>query len=139
MASGSTQPLADPARAEIERQCARLVHVYANANDAADWDKVAALYAEDGVMFRPTAPDDGVAGRNSILASLRARPPRTTRHVCANVVVDVLSETEATGESAMLLFTGGAQPLVGSFHDRFVLTGEGWRFAERRGSLTFGA
>ncbi|UUR08301.1 nuclear transport factor 2 family protein [Sphingomonas glaciei] len=139
MASGSTQPLADPHRAEIERQCARLVHVYANANDAADWDKVAALYAEDGVMFRPTAAADGVAGRDRILASLRARPPRTTRHVCANVVVDVLSETEATGESAMLLFIGSAKPLVGSFHDRFVLTDEGWRFAERRGSLTFGA
>jgi hypothetical protein len=139
MASGSNQPLADQARAEIERQCARLVHVYANANDAADWDKVASLYAADGVMFRPTAPDQPITGREQILQSLRSRPPRTTRHVCANVVIDVISDTVAIGESAMLLFTGGPQPLVGSFHDRFVLTDGGWRFAERRGSLTFGA
>lgn len=100
---------------------------------------MAALYAEDGVMFRPTAPNEPVRGRAQILQSLHARPPRTTRHVCANVVIDVVSEAEATGESAMLLFTGAAQPLVGSFHDRFILTADGWRFAERRGSLTFGA
>jgi hypothetical protein len=134
-----TQPLSDQERAEIEQQCARLIHVYANANDAADWDKVAGLYALDGAMYRPTAPADAIRGREQILASLRARPPRTTRHVCANVVVDVLSDALATGESAMLLFTGSPQPLVGSFHDRFVLTEEGWRFAERRGSLIFGA
>ncbi|MEL0250700.1 MAG: nuclear transport factor 2 family protein, partial [Novosphingobium sp.] len=41
------------------------------------------------------------------------------------------------GTSAMLLFTGDGAPLVGSFHDRFVLTADGWRFAERRGSLLF--
>lgn len=130
--------LSDAARAEIERQCARLVHVYANANDAGDWEAVAGLYAADGVMFRPTAPDEPLAGREVILASLRARPARTTRHVCANVVIDVASEILATGESAMLLFTGAPQPLVGSYRDRFVLTEEGWRFAERRGSLLFG-
>jgi hypothetical protein len=53
------------------------------------------------------------------------------------VVIDVESDTTARGTSAMLLFTGEAAPLVGSFHDRFVLTDDGWRFAERRGSLIF--
>ena len=33
---------------------------------------------------------------------------------------------QAVGESANLLFTGAPQPLVGSYHDRFVLTPEGW-------------
>ena len=53
----------DPARLDadvrraIEWDCARLVSLYANLNDAADWAGVAALYAEDGVMTRPTAPD----------------------------------------------------------------------------------
>jgi hypothetical protein len=38
----------------------------------------------------------------------------------------------------MLLFTSADKPpLVGGFEDRFVLTGDGWRFAERRGTLTF--
>jgi hypothetical protein len=37
----------------------------------------------------------------------------------------------------MLLFTGAPAPLVGSFHDRFVRTPEGWRFAARHGTLLF--
>ncbi|KPF93595.1 hypothetical protein IP81_02400 [Novosphingobium sp. AAP83] len=127
---------ADDRRA-AEADCARLIALYANLNDEARWDEVAALYAEDGVMYRPTAPDAPVAGREAILAAFKSRPPRTTRHVCSNVVIDVESETSARGTSAMLLFTGEGAPLVGSFHDRFVLTGDGWRFAERRGSLTF--
>ncbi len=127
---------ADERRA-AEADCARLVALYANLNDEARWDEVAALYAEDGVMFRPTAPDAGVEGREAILAAFKARPPRITRHVCSNVVIDVESPATARGTSAMLLFTGDPAPLVGSFHDRFVLTTEGWRFAERRGSLLF--
>ena len=127
---------ADERRA-IEHDCARLIALYANLNDEARWDEVAALYAEDGVMVRPTAPDAPTLGRAAILAAFKARPPRVTRHVCSNVVIDVDSETTAHGVSAMLLFTGAAAPLVGSFHDRFVRTADGWRFAERRGSLLF--
>lgn len=121
----------------IEQQCARLVALYANLNDAARWEEVAALYTEDGRMARPTAPDDWIEGRGAILAAFTARPPRTTRHFCSNIVIDVLGENEAVGESAMLLFTADNASKAGSFHDRFVRTGEGWRFAERRGSLTF--
>lgn len=128
----------DAERRAIEHECARLVALYANLNDEARWDEVAALYAEDGVMYRPTAPDQGVVGREAILAAFKARPPRTTRHVCSNVVIDVDGPATARGTSAMLLFTAAdAPPLVGSFHDRFCLTAEGWRFAERRGSLIF--
>lgn len=124
-------------RRAAEQDCARLIALYANLNDDARWDEVVALYAEDGVMFRPTAPDAGIEGRAAILAAFKARPARTTRHVCSNVVIDVDSENSARGTSAMLLFTGEGTPLVGSFHDRFVRTAEGWRFAERRGSLIF--
>lgn len=124
-------------RRAIEHDCARLIALYANLNDEARWDEAAALYAEDGVMVRPTAPDKPTQGREAILAAFKARPPRVTRHVCSNVVIDVESEDTASGVSAMLLFTGAAEPLVGSFHDTFVRTADGWRFAERRGSLLF--
>lgn len=125
-------------RREIEADCARLVALYANLNDAARWEALADLYAEDGAMVRPTAPDSPVVGRAAILAAFRARPPRTARHVCSNVVIDVDGPDRASGHSAMLLFTApDAPPLVGSFDDRFVRTADGWRFAERRGSLTF--
>ncbi|MFK4792482.1 nuclear transport factor 2 family protein [Sphingobium sp. ZW T5_29] len=125
------------ARRAIEWDCARLVHYYANLNDGAEWEAAAALFAEEGLLVRPSAPDRPIAGRDAILAAFLARSPRATRHVCANVVIDVLSADRAVGESAMLLFTGPGAPLVGSFHDRFTRTAEGWRFLERRGSLIF--
>ncbi|MEP6785306.1 MAG: nuclear transport factor 2 family protein [Sphingomonadales bacterium] len=132
-----SERLSDTDRRAIEWDCARLINLYANANDAGDWEAVASLYALDGIMTRPTAPDDPIVGSAAILAAFRARPARTTRHICANIVIEVESATAARGESAMLMFTGASAPLVGSFHDRFILTATGWRFAERRGSLVF--
>ena len=129
-------PTTDQRRA-IEWDCARLVHHYANLNDAAEWEAAAKLFTDDGHLFRPTAPDQPIIGRAAILAAFLARPTRTTRHVCANLVIDVLSTNEAVGESAMLLFTGPGAPLVGSFKDQFIRTAAGWRFQERKGSLTF--
>ena len=124
-------------RRSIEADCARLIAVYANLNDAANWDGVAALYTEGGLMTRPTAPDAPIIGRAAILAAFQSRPPRKTRHICSNVVIDVESPTTARGLSAMVLFSEGNAPLAGSFHDRFELTHDGWRFAERRGSLAW--
>jgi SnoaL-like protein len=125
-------------RHSIEWECARLINLYALLNDEARWEEVAELYAADGVMTRPSAPEEPVIGREAILAAFNARPPRTTRHVCANIVIDVESPRSALGQSAMLLFTNAeGPPLVGGFDDRFVLTEEGWRFAERRGYLKF--
>ena len=131
-------PSAEQRRA-IEWDCVRLVHHYANLNDAADWEAAASLFTDDGRLFRPSASDQPITGRDAILAAFRARPPRITRHICANVVIDVISTDCALGESAMLLFTGPGAPLVGSFRDRFTHTAEGWRFAERQGALLFSA
>lgn len=129
--------LPDASRA-IEWECARLINLYAQLNDAAHWEELAALYAADGSMTRPTAPDTPIIGRDAILAAFQSRPARTTRHICSNIVIDVETATAARGSSAMLLFTAAnAPPLVGGFKDRFVLTGDGWRFAERCGTLSF--
>ena len=133
----------------IERECTRLVNLYALLTDEACWDKVVALYAEDGLMTRPTAPDDPIVGHEALLAAFTSRPPRASRHVVSNIVVTVESETEASGQSVILLFTGSeaeggelpvkdaGAPLVGFYRDRFRLTDQGWRFAERRGGLDF--
>ena len=140
------------ARRAIEWDVTRLIHLYVNLNDAGDWDGVAALYTEDGVLRRPSGGDP-VAGRTAILAAFRARPPRAQRHVVANIVVDVLGDAEARAFSVIVLYMGDPAPdgdrntplpvmaanapLVGSFSDRVVLTGDGWRFAERLGALDF--
>ena len=103
-----------------------------------------------GMVYKPIEElrKEGEQGRRKIdqytrmgtviLAAFQARPPRTTRHICSNIVITVESATRARGSSAMLLFTAAdTPPLVGGFDDAFVLTSDGWRFAERRGSLAF--
>jgi len=120
-----------------ERAIERMIVDYAAFNDAADWDAVAALYVPEGRMSRPTAPDDFIEGADAILAAFRARPPRTSRHIVANIRVSVGGDA-ATATSQILLFTAAGQPpLVGTYADRLVRTGAGWRFVERRGSLDF--
>ena len=136
-------------RLAIEWECTRLINLYAQWNDEARWEEVAALYTEDGLMTRPTTPDKEVIGRAALLEAFLARPPRASRHVCTNIVVTVENETEASAESVIILYMGNAAeggglptrdpagPLVGTFRDRFRLTDEGWRFSERRGALSF--
>ena len=121
----------------IEHECALLTARYANLVDEGAWEAVTALFAEDCRMARPSDPDIWIEGRAAILAAFNSRPARTSRHLCTNVVVDVISECEARGQSAMALFRPGENPMLGSFNDLFVKTPEGWRFAERRGSLLF--
>ena len=136
------------ARRAIEWDVSRLINQYVNLNDAAEWEAVAALYTEDGSLRRPSGGEP-VRGREAILAAFVARPPRAQRHVIANTVVDVVSETEATAFSVIVLYMGDAaedgglpskaanSPLIGTFTDRVVLTNSGWRFAERLGALDF--
>jgi hypothetical protein len=127
-------------RRTIEADCARLIHRYVNLADAGRWAEVAALYTADARFARPSRPGEWVSGRDAILASFTARPPRPQRHVVANVVVDVDGADSARAFSVILLFTAaGTPPLVGSYTDRLVRTADGWRFAERVGALDFGS
>jgi ketosteroid isomerase-like protein len=120
------------------RAIERLIIDYAAHNDAANWEAVAALYIPEGRMSRPTAPDDFFEGRDAILAAFKSRPARMTRHICANIRVDVTGNS-ATATSQILLFTGHETPKVGSYADKFMRSPDGWRFTERRGSLDFPA
>jgi hypothetical protein len=121
----------------VEQDCARLIALYANLNDAGAWKEVADLFTTDGRLARPTAPDDWIVGREAILGSFLSRPARTTRHLCTNIVITLVGDDEALGESAMTMFLANDTIKIGSFYDRFVRTQAGWRFAERRGTLTF--
>lgn len=137
----------DDTRRAIEADATRLIHEYVWANDAQDWEKCASLYTPDAVFRRPSGGDP-VVGREAILASFTARPPRAQRHVMANTLVEVVSESEARVKSVIVLYMGDAaedglpvqdpkSPLIGTFEDRVVKIAEGWRFAERTGGLDF--
>lgn len=134
-------------RRAIEADVTRLIHQYVWANDAQDWNACAALYTEDAIFRRPSGGEP-VIGREAILASFTARPPRAQRHVMANILVDVLSESEAHAQSVIVLYMGDAadeglpvqdakSPLIGTYTDLVVQTPHGWRFKERVGALDF--
>ncbi len=121
----------------IEHDCARLVARYAQLSDAANWEETALLFAPDGRMARPADPDAWINGRAAILTAFKARPARQARHLCSNIVVQVLSDSEAHGETTLALFTPDDPPRIGLFEDRFTRTDAGWLFLERRGRLLF--
>jgi hypothetical protein len=128
---------------------AELITRYTSLIDAGDWDAVASLYAEDGRMSRPSAPDDFIVGRAAILDAFRARPRREARHVVANVLVTMDDDSHARATSQILLFAGSPAddggiplqselpPMVGTYEDKLVRSGQNWYFVERRGSLDF--
>ena len=128
--------MTDAERRAAEADCERLIKRYVNLGDAQDWAAVAALYTQDAVFRRPSGGEP-IVGRAAILAGFLARPPRAQRHVVANVVVEVEDAGHARAFSAIVLYQGAAAPLVGTFTDKLVRTGEGWRFAERAGGLDY--
>jgi len=135
--------LNDLQRLAIETQCTQRIHRYARLNDAGQFDMWAGLYTEDGVFARPSEPDIHIRGRGAILASLKARPPRTTRHLMTSVEAIVDSSTRARAHSSVLLFIGeGAilpatikATLLGTFDDVLQKVGGEWSFAQRLGAL----
>lgn len=130
----------------IRQACTDLIVRYAYLNDERRYDELVALFTEDAVLYRPSAPRQGIAGRPAILAAFGKRPLETmTFHVTSDVLVEVQDTQHAQARSRILLLSatrpqepgalpGEARaPVPGVFHDRFRLTAEGWKFAERRG------
>jgi hypothetical protein len=124
-----------------ERTITRLIHQFIRLNDAGEYEALAALFTPDGRFARPTTPDRPIIGREAILASFKARPPRLTRHLAANIEIDLLPDGQAAvARSQIILFTspvvgGPVSLLVGGFEDELVRQGEGWLFRSRQGSL----
>jgi len=135
-------------RIEIERACERIVHAYSRALDLGDMNAAADLFAENGSMARPMAPEQVIQGREAVRASLLTRP-RTllTRHLATNVMIDVESRDSAHGISCLTMiattpptdakppFVSGGPIYFGEFKDRYVREHGAWKFLERRGSI----
>lgn len=143
LATLGDEQLNDLQRLSIETQCTQRIHRYARLNDANQFDALADLYTEDGVFARPSEPDIHLRGRSAILASLKARPPRPTRHLMTGIEVTVDSSTRARAHSNILLLIGeGATSpatikatLLGTFDDVLQKVNGEWLFTQRLGAL----
>jgi uncharacterized protein (TIGR02246 family) len=119
-----------------------LVDAYAQAVDARDADRFAALFAPDGelVVYEPDEPEPSISWRGpdelrEVMKLLSSYS--TTFHLMANHTCEIDGEA-ATGEVYCLahhLSEGGATGdntlMVIRYHDRYARQDGAWRFARR--------
>jgi ketosteroid isomerase-like protein len=132
-------------RAIIQMECQQLLNRVTNLIDACQWEKLVEYYTEDGVLFRPSDPNNGVEGKAAILESFKARPPKTTCHALVNTDIDVQSETLVVASSRVWLVSGPASEggavnsegplLIGSFVDTLVYQNNRWLIKTRKGGI----
>ncbi|WP_311224114.1 MULTISPECIES: nuclear transport factor 2 family protein [unclassified Acidovorax] len=139
---------ADPAARlrllEAERNCRDLVLRSAALVDAGDAFGVAALFAEDAELMRPSGLV--IRGRPAIERSYRERSAgHMTAHLVFGTLFGDMSDDVAHAVSRVLVWTANddseagpqgrpAQPRqrLGHFVDTFTLTSQGWRISHRR-------
>ncbi|WP_213958891.1 nuclear transport factor 2 family protein [Variovorax sp. dw_954] len=131
-----------------ERECTRLCNDFAWSVDQCDYDAFVRLFADDGVFERGGQASEGSA---AIRSFLDGRPQgRVTRHLCANIRIDMTSAETAVGTCSALMFQAPAEssatpsqplpvstPVVVDYVDDYVLTHVGWKFKKRRTMLVF--
>ena len=138
----------DMRRVQIERECQRLVTAYCHYVDHGEAERVADLFSEDGVWASPELTMDGREQVRKGFARRQANVGRMSRHVCNNLLVDVIDEEHAEGIVYLTLYRHDGEDgrrlsplegpaLVGEYRDRFVRTPEGWRIARREIAISF--
>lgn len=132
----------------IERECERLVTLYCHHVDHGEAAKIADLFARDGVWAGPGVRMQGQEQLRDGFGAREANAARMSRHVCNNLLIEVIDEDHAEGTVYLTLYRHDGEEgrkvsplegpvLVGEYCDRFVRTEEGWRFEERRTFLSF--
>jgi uncharacterized protein (TIGR02246 family) len=134
------------ATSEIRRACERLIVDSAAHNDDRDWSAFAGLFAEDALVRRPNGQE--CRGRDEIEKSYSASPPdRRTRHICANIRVDLTGPEHARAHTTVLIFSWQAgdeadgsvptlgPPALGTFEDDLIRSGDGWSIERRVATL----
>ena len=134
----------DKKRLRIEAEVAKLPLLFALYADNGDHEALADLFTEDCQLARPFQPAHPSHGRAAVQAIFRDRKPILVRHVVSNVLVEVISETEARGTNYLMMLSShdGIDPpqpagtlYVGGFEDHYVKTEGKWRFMSRHGRV----
>ena len=145
--------MADLSETEIRNAqyaCEALGIEYAEIVDTKDFARLREVFAEDATFVMPSAPGQPIRGIDNIIAAFAARPRnRLTHHLVTNTRIRVETPDTAVGTSRVLLYTtdesepvtpegrkAAPKQMMGTYYDRFVRTKNGWRFSERRGTIT---
>lgn len=136
----------------IERECERLVAQFCHYVDHGQAQRIADLFSEDGVWTAPGVVT--LTGRAELRAGLgerQAKTSRVARHVCSNLLVEVLDEERAEGVVYVTIYRHDRREgesdedpapvelplMLGEYRDRYVRTPEGWRIARREVAVAF--
>lgn len=122
----------------IERECLHLISDYCTLWDSRNINSWLDLYHAD--MTFEAAGTPPVEGLEKLRASLIKRPPSgpLSRHISANVVVNVHDAESASGRCAMILYKSEPEtttPLapegISDFEFEFIKTDDGWKILRR--------
>lgn len=110
---------------------------YCHALDACDFDRVAALFAEDGVW---TTDYGNATGRKEIAAFLatvvptKGNGPQRKHYIC-NTVIDIAGDVASAVSDYLIIreLDGGLIPVMGgTYKDRFKRVDDAWFFSEKQ-------
>ncbi len=132
----------------IEREIERLVTRYCHYVDHDEAAKIADLFTEDGVW---EASHASMNGKDQIRKGFLGRQNnrgRVSRHVCNNMLIDIISETEAVGIIYLSLYFFDGEPgrassptdclqKLGEYRDCYRKTEAGWLFSSRKSVTNF--
>ena len=93
---------------------------------------LASCFSDDGVLEYPGVRAQGPEAIRVALASGTRNPALSfVRHHITNPLIDLVGD-EATARSYFAVHADNGPDHSGTYDDRLVRTGEGWRFAHRR-------
>jgi hypothetical protein len=133
-----------------ERAIERLIVEYARRVDFGEASAIADLFTPDGRWEGTELTLDGQERIREWFTAREGLARRVSRHLFTNVAVELTSPTSARASSYMVNYRhdraegdatlpvpAEAPKYVGECHDRFRLTGDGWRFTHRRVEVAF--
>lgn len=135
--------LNDIERMLSEHACQRLCVLFHLNVDVYDHQGIERLFCEDAIWHHKSGVLNGRAKIASYLASKSTYP--VVRHLVSNVLINVVDEKHANGTAYVTVFY--AEPtedppllqapiVMVTYHDTFICTSDGWRFASRRPVIT---
>jgi hypothetical protein len=124
----------DEQRTAIERACERLVIRYTHSIDLRNRAGLETVFSDDATI----EIGGQVRSGRDVIAGPPGGPRRLMRHVCTNILIDVLDDQHATGLAYLVAYVQGENDtelrlpsVVGEYSDEFTLTEEGWRITKR--------
>jgi len=141
--ASSTAPLSDVEVAAIQQACETVSFQYARYLDAADWQNLPSVFAEDGVWEVLGSKMPGRAAIRDYWKSRTADWPEGhgRLHQISNQVIEVIDRDHARGTSTVVVWFFDVRPgqnksfapsLIARNDDLFVRTAEGWKLAHRK-------